>query len=302
MPERFDVATWRSQAGTDKAMRLANLPTWRLVTVAPIDSLDAAISLMEEHNIHHLPVVDAGHVVGMLSDRDLLLAVGCRLTGTRKSDGDEDTWPGPKAVADVMSHPAITLPTDATVQLVARTMIDRRIGAVVLTSNHHPAGIVSRHDLLARVCELADVDPRLHAMNDRVSQHMRVHVFTISPRAPIHDAAALMHEKGIRHLPVATEGIVLGMLSDRDIRRACGVDRVEDEQAQEAGRFHVGPVAVHEIMSKRLRTIAPGASVLEAARRMTHERIGALPVVDEDMLVGIVAEADIIRMISHVED
>lgn len=283
-------------------MKLANLTTWRLVTVAPSDMLDVAISLMEEHGIHHLPVVESGYVVGMLSDRDLLLAVGWRLSAGRKPADDAERRFGPRTVGDVMSHPAITLPADATVQRVAQMMVDRRIGAVVLTSSRHPAGIVTRHDLLTRVCELADVDARLRVMNDRVSQHMRVQVFTVSPKASIHDAAALMHEKGVRHLPVATEGMVLGMLSDRDIRRACGADRVEDEHAQEAGRFHIGPVAVHEIMSKRLWTVSPRATVLESARQMARERIGALPVVNGDTLVGIIAEADLVRMISHIED
>jgi CBS-domain-containing membrane protein len=65
-------------------MRLANIMTQKIMCVSPDDSLDKAICLMDEHYIHHLPVLDHTKLVGMLSDRDLLIAVGWKLECERR--------------------------------------------------------------------------------------------------------------------------------------------------------------------------------------------------------------------------
>ena len=73
----FDVALGRvsedSEGGNDLAVR--EVMTWGVVTVAPSVDLRAAIAVMRERRLGALPVIEAGHVVGILTERDLLDAL-----------------------------------------------------------------------------------------------------------------------------------------------------------------------------------------------------------------------------------
>ena len=284
----------------DHSMKLATLATRDVLHVAPDDSLDKAIGLMEEHNIHHLPVVATGVVVGMVSDRDILLAVGWQLTADRRVEGARSAIIGPRRVSDVMSKPVVSLPPHISIPEAARLMIERRISAVVLVEHDRLAGIITRIDLLAKARELANSAERRAVLRHPIRQHMMAHVFTVAPRDAIQEAASLMHRKGVRHLPVVTNGELVGIISDRDLRRTFGLEMIEDERAQAVGHLYVPPSAVMDIMTRAVRTIAPEASLLDAADQMARHRIGALPVTREDKLVGIITDTDLVRILGQL--
>lgn len=281
-------------------MKLSMIATHAVVTVRPSDTLDKAISLMEENGVHHLPVVEGEDVVGMVSDRDLLLAVGWRLLGQRTFTESEGVS-GPRRVGEIMSRPVLTIVATQTLQEAARLMVGHRIGALALVRNGKLLGIVARLDLLKHAKALADV-PGCEALRHPVARHMRAKVITVGPRELIHTAAALMHNRHIRHIPVVSEGMVLGMVSDRDIRRAIGTECVEDRAFEDAGMLYEPRATVHEIMSRPSLVTSPEASLWEAAERMATHRIGALPVVRDDALVGIVSDTDVVRIVGQMEE
>ena len=66
-------------------MNVMNYATLDVVTIAPSASIDRGISLMEEHGIHHLVVVQDGRVIGMVSDRDILISTGWMLSVERRT-------------------------------------------------------------------------------------------------------------------------------------------------------------------------------------------------------------------------
>ena len=114
----------------------------------------------------------------------------------------------------------------------------------------------------------------------------------------IQSVVTKMHEKHMRHMPVIGDEFVIGIVSDRDIRRACGQDHIEDAQAEAQGQVYFGATAVGEIMSTDLVTIGPEAKLTEAADMLHSHRISALPVVKDNRLAGIITDTDIIRLIS----
>jgi CBS domain-containing protein len=88
----------------------------------------------------------------------------------------------------------------------------------------------------------------------------------------------------VRHLPVMRESKVVGVLSERDVL------------AHTARRGHAGRGdQVHTVMSRPPVTIAPDRDVAEATHLVLERRIGCLPVVDGDRLVGIVTRTDLLR-------
>lgn len=280
-----------------RAMKLEKLATRKVVTLKPSDSLDKAISLMDEHRFHHLPVVRRREVVGMISDRDLLLAVGWQLSRQRQISDTDDEVVGPQKVEDVMSRQVHSLGPEDSVFEAARVMLKNRISAVTLMHDNTLLGIITKLDLLTRFRELVAAGSNFVALRDTVAQHMRANVFTARPKDPIHSVVSLMREKRVRHLPVVAEDLVIGIITDRDIRRAFGCDVICDQQAQGTGRYHAAPILTLSIMNKDVQTIAPDVPLLDAADLMIKHRICALPVVNHHSLVGIITDTDIIRLI-----
>ena len=99
----------------------------------------------------------------------------------------------------------------------------------------------------------------------------------------------------VRHFPVVEDGKVVGVVSQRDLYKASlGSVMKYGEKAQRA--FLEG-ILVKEVMSDPPITIAPHASVQEAARLMMEKKIGCLPVLEGPQLVGLVTETDMLKLI-----
>lgn len=280
-------------------MKVGTLATQLVLCVKPTDSLDRAITLMEEHGFHHLPVIENGHVVGMVSVRDLLLAVGWQLESQRRLSNGSKDFAGPRTIAQVMSKPVTNLSPDEDLHTAARTMIDRNISALPLIVNGALIGIVTKIGLLRSLCETEPHLVRVDRLADPVSNHMRHRVYTVGPNDPLHAASKLMHDKQVRHLPVVTEYYLIGMISDRDIRQACGREIIEDERADAHGKLYASSARIVDVMAHRIQTTTADATIEEAARKMLDAEIGALPVVSGERLVGIITHTDVLRIIAE---
>ena len=124
------------------------------VTVKPRDSVLAARQLMEQHRFNQLPVVVDGHVVGIVTDRDLRDAFPSVLDVTnRPHKGGTD--PATIPVEDVMSRNVVSLAPQASVVDAARLMQRERIGAIPILEHGRLVGILARSDVLAAFVELA---------------------------------------------------------------------------------------------------------------------------------------------------
>ena len=122
---------------------------------------------------------------------------------------------------------------------------------------------------------------------------MRAPAITINLAAPLSDALALMREHDIRRLPVVIDtGELRGIITHGDIRgadvlRAAGLDPFDIGEA-------LRRVKVYEVMSTDPIIVTPETGLREAAMLMIENKIGGLPVVDENfMIVGIITESDL---------
>lgn len=123
---------------------------------------------------------------------------------------------------------------------------------------------------------------------------MQTDLVTIGPDTTLPEAVRLAARRGIRHLPVLEYGQLVGIVSDRDLKRAMASNATSLEK-HELG-YLLDRLRVGEIMTRAVMTIAAMFPVEEAARLMVQERIGALPVTEGGRLVGLVSETDVLRL------
>jgi acetoin utilization protein AcuB len=127
-----------------------------------------------------------------------------------------------------------------------------------------------------------------------VEQWMTREVITVPPHEKITDAFELMQSQGIRHLPVIEDGELKGLVTDRDIRLALIPSPLATPEERV---YHLGALErVDEIMTTDLITVTPSTMIEEAAKLMAKYKIGAVPVVAQGQLVGILSETDILRV------
>ena len=137
-----------------------------------------------------------------------------------------------------------------------------------------------------------------------VGQFMSTDLFTVQPEDLIDLAASVMDWRHIRHVPVEDgEGRLVGLVTHRALLRLLsnGSRLSREGEPAQAERLPVTrSITVREIMVSNPVTVSPTTSSLEAIEIMRTSRIGCLPVVDGDHLVGIVTSYDFLEASAHL--
>ncbi|GIL14994.1 MAG: hypothetical protein BroJett039_01670 [Chloroflexota bacterium] len=132
-----------------------------------------------------------------------------------------------------------------------------------------------------------------------VRDWMTPHPITIDPKTILPDAHRLMQDSRIRRVPVVADGHVVGIVTLGDIREA-GPSQASTLSIYEV-HYLLSKLTVESIMTRNPVTIAPDATIRDAARAMLEHKIGGLPVVEAagGKLVGIITESDIFRLLAQ---
>ena len=125
-------------------------------------------------------------------------------------------------IADVMTKSVISVDATLTVNEAAKMMEDAKVGAVIVMENNTPVGIVTDRDFAIKVVA--------HAYNitTPVKQIMSSPLFSINSDESVRTAADLMHDRGIRKLPVIDNEKIVGIITATDIVNLLAVC-VEDD-------------------------------------------------------------------------
>lgn len=131
-------------------------------------------------------------------------------------------------------------------------------------------------------------------MAKTVRDIMSAEVTTLGRNDTLLLAKDIMNLGRIRHFPVVEDDELVGVVSQRDLYRASlGTVMQYGEKAQ---RAFLESIVVKEIMVDPI-SIGPDATVGDAARLMMEHKIGCLPVLEDDRLVGIVTETDMLQIV-----
>ncbi len=258
-------------------MDVSDILSRGLVTTSPDALPGDALLLMDNEDVRHLPVVEDGRLVGVISDRDLLDVVGW-MPGLAP---DRPQPTGTVRIRDVMHADPTTVSPQDTVITAAVRMTLQKIGCLPVVERNQLVGIITESDLLHaywRGCRDGDID--LEA-DDTIDHLMTRHIFSITPATLLKEAVARSHALRVRHLPVVDDRRLVGIVSDRDLRAALG-----------AGQQ--GEVPVADFMSTNVVTVDPLERISRAAELMLNHKISALPVVVNGRLTGILTLTDML--------
>lgn len=127
-----------------------------------------------------------------------------------------------------------------------------------------------------------------------VGERMSQPVISVSPDTPIHDALAMFKKEHIRRAPVIKDGKMVGIVTETDLLNA-SPSPVSTLSVWEMN-YLLSKVTVKQVMSKKVLTVKRDTPIEEAARIMADNKLGGLPVMDDNKVVGIITETDLFKV------
>ncbi len=134
----------------------------------------------------------------------------------------------------------------------------------------------------------------------KVSDRMTREVVTLEVEQSLREALSLQQRHKIRHIPVVSDGSIVGILTDRDLKRASPslLSGINQEQYDEL----LDTTRVGQVMTRNPYTVTPATPLKDVAKILIDRKFGALPVIEKNQLVGIITEIDLLRAFHELLD
>ncbi|HEY7540795.1 MAG TPA: CBS domain-containing protein [Methylomirabilota bacterium] len=134
-----------------------------------------------------------------------------------------------------------------------------------------------------------------------VADYMTRSPATVHSDALVRGVVDMMRKRKIRHLPVVDrEGHLVGIVTDRNLRQVIFDPTIQERLGDLASMLNT--LTVRDVMTWGVITVRPEAQIREAARLMRERKVGALPVLDGERVVGMLTETDVLRAFQDVLD
>jgi CBS domain-containing protein len=251
---------------------LGDVATTNVISIGPEEGADRAMSLMEDFGIHHLPVVSGGEVIGMVSDRDLLISVG---------------WWGAAC--------GTTLPS-ANASASGDSLRGRCEGVGGVEDVEGVEGVED----VEGVEGVGDVEGVGSIDDIRVAALMTTPAMCVSLDTDLGESASILLERRIHALPLLWERRLVGILTDTDIVRF-GMSRRLDGRPRCAALDD----RLSDVMGKTVVWASPEDSVFELADLLRFRRLHHLPICvpgSPRRLLGIVSDRDVRRALAQIRE
>jgi len=127
-----------------------------------------------------------------------------------------------------------------------------------------------------------------------VSMIMTAPVITLKKKDRLEKAEYLFKKHHIRHIPIVTDNVIVGMLSYTDLLRLSFSD-FTDNSLNDSDALVYNMFSIKQLMKRNIVTVSSSSSIKEVAEVLATEEFHALPVVDNNKLVGIITTTDLIQ-------
>lgn len=272
---------------------MLNVAKSPVVTMAPTTPIYDSIQIMTKEGFRRIPISNPGTkaLEGIITATDIIDYLG----GGKKFGIIQQKFGGNffKAINEpiklVMTKNVVSIKTSAKISEAIELMKEKNLGGLpVVDYENHVRAIITERDIASLFAYTKS--------GIKVSQLMSVKVVTALSTTTIFEAEKTMTMQGFRRLPILSDGKVIGIITAMDIIRFFGSGKVftylKSGTIMQVLNTHVLNIATREVS-----TIKPEADIGQAARTMLNKNIGAVPVVEDDKLVGIITERDFFKII-----
>lgn len=262
-----------------------------IVTLPPTTNIMGTVKTMLKYGFRRVPIADAGtnRLVGIITSLDIVDFLG----GGLRHNIVKNRYKGNLAAAinedvrEIMKKDVVSLGVNDNISNAIKTMIEKNIGGIpIVDDDNVVVGIVSERDFVRTVADITT--------SKSVHKYMSNKVVTASPDISVGEATRTMIEKGFRRIPIVKEDVLLGIVTASDVMRYLG----SGEIFQKLMTGDVSDAFQVPLKSLILRDIVwtnSGIDIGEAAALMLKNKVGALPIIDDGELCGILTERDIIK-------
>ena len=257
-------------------MKIKEVMTKDVITVDKDVNLKHVLNLMKKHDITKIPVVEDKKLIGMVTDN----IIAYKLGSIRKRG-----VPASRLHASSVTDKNIEcISPDTDVETILRKVGKPGPTMLCVVENDDLVGVVTKADLL----------PLINS-NKKLREIMKKELYTVSPDDRVIHARRIMINEDIARLPVVDQGNLVGMISDNEIVFALA----EVKRSLPLGRqkHRLDELLVKDVMKTPAVWIEPNMTVNEAASVMLNKNLGALPLLENGKLVGIVSRTDLLNTI-----
>ena len=276
-----------------------------VISIPPSKSIKDTAKVMMEHQFRRLPVTDpgSGKVLGIVTVMDILdfFGGGNKFNIIEKKYSDNFLAAINEPVREIMSRDVVCLSEKSSVYDVVDVMLSNQIGALPLVDgDENLVGIVTeRYIALSLAGEI----------DDRTAQdYMSTKVFTTTPGTPIESACKIMVRNGLRRIPIVggeadiskAAKKLLGIVTSTDLIRFFNAKEFFDNLNSNAASEVLEKTKVSDIMVKDAIIVEAEDTIGEICELFKISNIGGVPVVKDDVVIGIITERDILRAVKKL--
>ena len=262
-----------------------------VVTLPPTTNIMGTAKTMLKYGFRRVPITDAGtnRLEGIITSLDIVDFLG----GGLRHNIVKNRYNGNLAAAinedirEIMKKDVVSLGVNDNISNVIKTMIERNIGGIpIVDDDNAVVGIVTERDFVRTVADITT--------SKSIKEYMSNKVVTASPDISIGEATRTMIEKGFRRIPIVKENILLGIVTASDIMRYLGSGEIF-QKLMTGDVSDAFQVPLKTLILRDIIWTNSGIDIGEAAALMLKNKVGALPIIDDGELCGILTERDIIK-------
>jgi CBS domain-containing protein len=270
-----------------------------VITAAQTITIKEAAEIMVNNKFRRLPITDAGSgkLVGIVTAMDILDFLG----GGQKSKLLEEKYEGNflaginKPVKEIMTRGVVSVSNKDSISAAVDIMLEKHIGALpVVNADEQIVGIVSERDISFLLSGVIT--------DEVVDDVMTDSVITTTIGTPLESASKIMVRNHLRRLPVIgktdehpDKDLLVGIVTATDILEYFGNNGMFGKLTSNDAS-DVLNTKISEIIETNVISTTPNVKLGDLCKSMEEQRIGGLPVVQDDEVVGIITESDLLSV------
>jgi CBS domain-containing protein len=255
---------------------ITEISSRKVVSASEKSKLIDIINLMFSQKLRKIPIIDeSGNLKGIVSSTDLLDLFG---GGEKYEIFNKNRGSLEMKVENFMARHVKTIHYRTNIRKSLEIFRSERSGLYPVVDSKKVISVVSEWDFVKLINAPVGI---------KVYDVMVERPFFVRRGYNIYDVSKMMCRGGSRRLPVVEDNILIGMVTPADIIMHIHKNRTYN-------KLFLDKTRVESIMSKDMITIKPDSDLFLAANLMKNMRVGGLPVVDEEEVIGIITERDIV--------